>query len=159
MISTVSACACASALASASETTRAASVTASGPAVAAAAHAHGGAGAARGGLDRLAQIGGRVRREVLQPRADEPVRGVDGLGQARAVRLGQRQLAPRQRQILREAVVDLGGELAALALHRGLQQLAPQLRGRDAGGQLEAEQAQHGPAQRVDRGSARRHWR
>ena len=98
----------------------------------------------------MAQVGGRVGGELLQAVADEPVGGVDGFAEPLAVGLLAGQLPPRDGQVLRQPVVDLGRERAPLALHRRAQQLAAQTRGGDAGGQLQAEQAQDGPAQRVD---------
>ncbi len=76
---------------------------------------------------------------------------VDRFAQALGVGLGQRELAAGDREVLGEAVMDLGRERPALALHRGLLERATQPRGLDPGADLQAEQAQHGPAERVDR--------
>ena len=108
-------------------------------------------------LDRVAKTAERRRRDqLLQPRAHEPVGLVDRLAQPLGAVLGagieQRELSPRDGQVLREPVVDLGGERAALALHlgRGGTSLAQARRG-DPRAELQAEQAQHGARQRIDR--------
>jgi hypothetical protein len=120
------------------------------PRLAVPAHPHRHAGAFRGALDRAAQACRRLGREHLQARADEPVRGLDRLAQALHVGLGQRELAACDRQVLRKAVVDLGGERAPFALDRRGLHFAPQPGGGDASAQLRAEEADHRPAQRVD---------
>ena len=61
----------------------------------------------------------------------------------RRVGVEQRELAHRQREVLRQPVVDLGGEPQALALERRVLELLPQPRGGDAGAEQVAEQPQH----------------
>ena len=154
----VRACACASALASASETIRAASVTASGPASPLPADLARRScsawprprsrGAGRRARPRRAPAGGCGRAGGPSRRLRSAARG-SGSSRASSRR--------RDGEVLREPVVDLGRQRPPLALHRRAQQLAPQPRGGDARGELQAEQAQDGPAQRVD--PDRRWWR
>ena len=67
-------------------------------------------------------------------------------------RLAERgELAQGEGEVLREAVVDVGGEAATLPLHLGVLQALAQARGGDAGIELLAEQRQHGGAHRVER--------
>ena len=82
-----------------------------------------------GRRDRSVQAADRhARGEVLQARAHDAVRRAHRLAQARAAlsgrsvaRLGvqQRDLALGQREILRQAIVDLGRQAQALALEGG----------------------------------------
>ena len=65
--------------------------------------------------------------------------------------LEQRELAHGEREVLREAVVDLGGQSHPLAVERGALELLAQLGGGDAGAQQVAEQAQHRGGAGVDR--------
>ena len=103
------------------------------------------------GLDRLAQVGGRVGGELLQAR-----RGRAG-GRRRRPRSAARGPASRsassRRATARYCARPSWTSAASWRRSRSIaarQQLAPQPGGRDAGRELQPEQAQDGPAQRVD---------
>ena len=67
----------------------------------------------------------------------------------RELAVEQGDLAQREREVLRQAVVDVGGEPYSLALQLGAVELVAQARGRDADAQLVAEQPQNRQRRRV----------
>ena len=108
---------------------------------------------------------GRRGDDVGKARPDRLVRGGHGGAQSRLACFGDRfaglgveqgQLADGEREILRETVVDVGGEAHAFSLERRALEIAPQPRGLDAGTQEIAEHAQHRGGARVDRGQGLR---
>jgi hypothetical protein len=80
-----------------------------------------------GGSDRLSQPLGACARQLRA-----------------GLRLEQRQLAHREREVLGQTVVDLRRQPQALALDRPALKLLPQVGCGDAGGEQVPEQAQQG---------------
>ena len=111
------------------------------------------AGALARRQDGVVQAADRhARGEVLQARADDPVRGAHRLAQARAalarllgagIGVQERDLALGQREVLGQAVVDVGRQAQALALDLGARDALAQARGGDARAEQVAEDGQH----------------
>ena len=154
------ACACASALASASETIRAASVTASGPASPWPQTRTGGLRRSAAASIACAQVGGRVRR-----RAPAGARGRAG-GRRRRPRSGASRSgsgsASSRRATARYCASPSWTSAASVRRSRSIAACSSSRRSRAVvmpGGELQAEQAQHGPAQRVDPDRRGARWR
>ncbi len=111
--------------------------------------------------DGIVQAADRhARGEVLQARADDPVRGTHRLAQARAalrrplgagIGIQERDLALGQREILGQAVVHVGRQAQALALDLGARDALAQARGRDARSEQVPEDGQHAGARLLER--------
>jgi hypothetical protein len=98
--------------------------------------------------------------EVLESRAHDAVRGAHGLAQAGPALAGllgpgigvqEGDLALGQREILGQAVVDVGRQAQALALDLGARDALAQARGGDAGAEQVAQDGEHGGARLLER--------